>query len=76
MSEMITMSLKSNLFATPYSGRYGVSHFWSQQKLVNSKSHTSQRVGRVYCESKVILSTLFYVMLFLFLSFFKNNYSF
>ncbi|XP_009630206.1 probable acyl-activating enzyme 16, chloroplastic [Nicotiana tomentosiformis] len=52
MSEMITMSLKSNLFATPYSGRYGVSHFWSQQKLVNSKSHTSQRVGRVYCESK------------------------
>ncbi|CAN4120852.1 unnamed protein product [Withania somnifera] len=46
-----TMSLKSNLFATPYGGRNGVSHFWSQQQLVTILVSKSWNLGLVQCQS-------------------------
>ncbi|XP_060181919.1 probable acyl-activating enzyme 16, chloroplastic isoform X2 [Lycium barbarum] len=50
---MITsMSLKSNLFATPCGGRHGVTHFWSQKQLVTILVSKSRRLGPVYCHSK------------------------
>lgn len=47
-----TMSLKSNLFATPCRGRHGVSQFWSQQQLVTILVSKSRKLGRVHCQSK------------------------